>query len=99
MSSAQKVGFFVQRKMCSSCIYRRSSPLDLAKLEADVADPRMPGHFIKHRQCHHSNAKTPACCAGFWARHKDSFAAGQIAQRLGMVVKVSVDVLKRKEKA
>ena len=29
----------VQKRSCSTCIYRKDSPLDLAKLEADVADP------------------------------------------------------------
>ncbi len=27
-----------------------------------------------------------ACCRGFWNRHKNQFAAGQLAQRLGLVV-------------
>ena len=29
-----------------------------------------------------------ACCRGFWNRHKDEFAVGQVAQRLGLVVEV-----------
>lgn len=81
----------VQARACETCIYRRDSPLSLAKLEADVADPRMPGHFRGHRVCHHSR---DAVCRGFWNRHRDHFDLGQIAQRLGMVTFVHDDVLK-----
>ena len=83
-----KVGFKVQRRLCATCIYRPDSTLDLAKLEADVRDPHMG--FKGHRVCHHSK---DACCRGFWNAHKDAFAAGQIAQRLGLVVFVDDDVL------
>lgn len=82
--------FKVQRRMCTTCIYRKDSPLSLKKLEADVADKF--GGFRGHRICHHSK---DVCCRGFWQRHKDKFAAGQIAQRLGLVVFVEVDTLKR----
>jgi hypothetical protein len=81
----------VQKTQCSTCIYRPDSPLDLAKLEADVADGY--GGFKGHRVCHHSD---DACCAGFWARHKNEFQLGQIAQRLGMVEFVEDDTLKGK---
>jgi hypothetical protein len=30
-------------------------------------------------------------CAGFWAKHQDEFAAGQIAQRFGLVEEVDDD--------
>jgi hypothetical protein len=70
----------VQRRQCDTCIYRPDSPL---------ADPH--GGFKGHRICHHSH---DAVCAGFWARHKDAFALGQIAQRLGAVQRVDDDVLK-----
>jgi len=76
--------------MCATCIYRPGSPLDLAALEAAVADPHMPGYFSRHRICHHSD---DACCAGFWARHKDAFTLGQLAQRLGRVEFVDDDTL------
>lgn len=82
--------FEVQRKACSTCIYKKTSTLDIKKLEADVADDRMEGFFKGHRICHHSRS---ACCRGFWNRHKDSFTAGQIAQRLGLVRFVDHDVL------
>lgn len=72
--------FKVQSPACATCIYRPDSPLDIARLEAAIADPH--GGFTGHRVCHHSH---DACCAGFWARHRDKFALGQIAQRLGMV--------------
>ena len=78
--------FKVQRTMCSTCIYKPDCPLDLAKLEAAVADGY--GGFKAHRICHHSN---DACCAGFWAAHKDDFQLGQIAQRLDAVEFVSED--------
>lgn len=83
----------VQKTQCSTCIYRPDSPLDLAKLEADVADGY--GGFKGHRICHHSD---DACCAGFWARHKNEFQLGQIAQRLGVVKFVQDDTLKGKTK-
>ena len=83
----------VQKTQCSTCIYRPDSPLDLAKLEADVADGY--GGFKGHRICHHSD---DACCAGFWARHKNEFQLGQIAQRLGVVKFVQDDTLEGKTK-
>jgi len=83
----------VQKTQCSTCIYRPDSPLDLKKLEADVADGY--GGFKGHRVCHHSD---DACCAGFWARHKNEFQLGQIAQRLGVVEFVQDDTLKGKTK-
>jgi len=83
----------VQKTQCSTCIYRPDSPLDLAKLEADVADGY--GGFKGHRICHHSD---DACCAGFWARHKNEFQLGQIAQRFGVVEFVQDDTLKGKTK-
>jgi hypothetical protein len=82
--------FKVQSKPCSTCIYRKDSPLDLAKLEADIADPYVG--FKGHRICHHSN---DVCCRGFWNRHKDDFQTGQISQRLGWVEFVQVDTLER----
>jgi hypothetical protein len=91
---SERIGFRVQRRMCKTCIYRPACPLDIKKLEADVADRH--GGFSRHRQCHHTGRSNAACCRGFWDRHKDSFAGGQIAQRLGLVVFVDVDVLKGK---
>lgn len=82
-------GFEVQRRQCATCIYRPDSPLDLAKLEGEIADRF--GGFTGHRICHHSRT---ACCAGFWARHKNEFALGQVAQRLGMVRFVNHDTHK-----
>lgn len=78
----------VQKKSCKTCIYRKDSPLDLKNLEKQVADNY--GAFKGHRICHHSDT---ACCRGFWNRHKDKFALGQIAQRLGMVEYVEEDNL------
>ena len=49
----QARGFVVQKTMCSTCIYRKDSPLDLEHLEDQVRDKY--GGFEKHRQCHHSN--------------------------------------------
>lgn len=79
-------GFKVQKAQCKTCIYRRDSPLDLKRLEAQIADKY--GGFTGYRICHHSRS---ACCAGFWHRHKDKFALGQIAQRLGFVDFVKED--------
>lgn len=89
-----RVGFRVQAKQCATCIYRRDSALDIKQLEAQIADGH--GGFTKHRQCHHSDARYPVCCRGFWNRHRDEFPGGQIAQRLGMVLFVNVDTLKER---
>ena len=77
----------VAAKQCKTCIYRPNSPLILTKLEAEIADPRMPGFFKGHRICHHFEDADDddVCCRGFWDRHKDHFTLGQIAQRLGFV--------------
>ena len=75
--------FKVKRKACATCIYRKDSPLDIRKLENDVRDNY--GGFKGYRVCHLSTRGSGACCRGFWNRHKWKFAAGQIAQRLGLV--------------
>lgn len=80
------MSFEVQKKQCETCIYRKDSPLDLDKLEGEIADKY--GGFIGHRICHHSDN---VCCRGFWDRHKDEFPMGQVSQRLGLVVFVEVD--------
>jgi hypothetical protein len=80
------MSFRVQDRQCSTCIYRPDSPLDLADLESQIADPF--GGFTRHRLCHHADG---VCCRGFWNRHKDSFQAGQIAQRLNAVEFVNID--------
>ena len=85
----------VQARMCKTCIYRPDSTLDLARLEADVADPRFPGYFVGYRSCHHAPDRRRVCCRGFWDRHKDAFTLGQLAQRLERVVFVAVDRFKR----
>ena len=78
--------FNVQRKACATCIYRKDSTLDIKALEDQVRDAHIG--FKGHRVCHHSN---DACCRGFWNRHKNKFAVGQIAQRLGLVKFVDHD--------
>ena len=87
-ASSEAVGLRVQTKQCSTCIYKVASKQWLAELEAQIADPHMDGFFAGYRVCHHSNH---ACCRGFWNRHRDDFALGQIAQRFGMVVFVNDD--------
>ena len=85
----------VQRRQCETCIYRKDSPLNIKQLEAQIADPRMSGHFTGHRICHHSD---DAVCAGFWARHKNDFDAGQLAQRLGLVQLVDDDTIEEEQR-
>lgn len=85
--------FQVQYRMCDTCIYRKKSGFDVKALEAEIADPFMEGMFNGHRTCHHSDN---VCCHGFWQRHKDHFAVGQVAQRLAKVQLVHVDNLKEK---
>ena len=87
-------GFRVRAKQCATCIYRKDSPLDIRKLERDIADKYQPGFFKGHRVCHSSGRGTgieAMCCRGFWNRHKDKFAMGQIAQRLGWVIFIKGD--------
>jgi hypothetical protein len=72
--------FKVCDKPCATCIYRKDSPLDLTRLEGEIADPY--GGFKGWRICHHTD---DACCRGFWNRHKNRFQMGQVAQRLGLV--------------
>jgi hypothetical protein len=86
--------FLVQKKPCTTCIYRPGNPVGIAKLEAEIADPHMAGFFRGYRVCHHS--KGEVCCAGFWARHKNDFGLGQIAQRLQAGRFVMVDVRAKK---
>lgn len=83
--------FKVQLRSCSTCIYRKDSPLDLKDLESQVRDKY--GFFDGHRVCHHSK---DVCCRGFWNKHRDSFQAGQLAQRLNAVDFVDVDILEEK---
>lgn len=81
--------FKVQKRMCTTCIYRPDSPLDLAQLENACRDPYVG--FRGYRVCHHS---IDVCCRGFWEVHKDEFPLGQIAQRVGIVEFVEIDLLK-----
>lgn len=74
--------FTVCKRQCETCIYKPDTHFDVKTLEAQIADPRMAGHFKGWRVCHHS---TDVCCRGFWNRHKDDFDAGQLAQRLSLV--------------
>ena len=69
----------VAAKQCETCIYRADSPLDLKQLEAQVADPYMPGFFKGYRICHsfEKAADDDVCCRGFWDRHKDHFNLGR----------------------
>ncbi len=75
--------FQVMSRRCLTCIYRKDSTLDLAALEDQVRDPYVG--FKSYRVCHHQPRNGRACCRGFWDHHRDEFAAGQIAQRLGLV--------------
>lgn len=85
----------VQRRQCSTCIYKVSSPLDLNKFEGEIRDPKMHGFFIGFRACHH--ADDTVCCRGFWNKHRNHFQLGQISQRLGLVEFVSVDLLEERD--
>lgn len=82
----------VQRKTCATCIFTHSMWREgqLETLLDEIRDPRMAGFFTSFRVCHHSR---DAVCAGFWARHRDDFQAGQLAQRLNLVEFVHDDTL------
>lgn len=79
----------VQKVSCETCPYKPGSPLDPTELEAAVRQPDDPEYFTGFRVCHSSHT---ACCAGFWARHKDSFTLGQLAQRMNRVELVQHNV-------
>jgi hypothetical protein len=83
--------------MCASCIYKPDSPLDVKRLEAQIADRFMPGFFSGFRACHHATGRKAGgriVCRGFWNKHRDHFTGGQLAQRLNLVQFVDVDTLK-----
>lgn len=84
----------VQAKQCASCIYRPDSSLDVKALEAQIADPRMRGHFRGYRACHHADGGV--CCRGFWNQHKNHFDGGQLAQRLNLVTFVDIDTFEKR---
>lgn len=81
--------FNVQKKACSTCIYRKDTPLSIPILEAAISDGQ--GGFKGWRVCHHSSKGGGVCCRGFWNKHKDKFNLGRIAQRLKAVKFVHVD--------
>lgn len=80
-------GFEVMRRQCKTCIYRPSwLGTPVAVLEDQVREThRGATGFRGSRICHSQERDGKATCREFWNRHKDEFAAGQIAQRLGMV--------------
>lgn len=77
--------FPVQQTQCTTCIYKKQHRAMLPKLEAQIADPHLPGYFKGWRICHSTRRGKKSCCRGFWNRHKDHFTLGQLAQRLGLV--------------
>ena len=81
--------FPVMSRMCRTCIYRKGFGWNLEHLEGQVRDKHMG--FKGFRVCHSQKRGGKACCRGFWNRHKWAFAAGQIAQRLGLVAFVEPD--------
>jgi hypothetical protein len=90
----QPAGLKVQDKQCATCIYRPASGFDVKVLEAQIADPHLPGFFSGFRVCHHAGDRSQVCCRGFWNRHKDHFTLGQLAQRLTAVIFVHVNRFK-----
>jgi hypothetical protein len=79
--------FEVMARQCKTCIYRKSwAGTPIETLEDQVRDRYMG--FKGHRICHSQRRNGKACCRGFWNRHKDEFAAGQIAQRLKVITYV-----------
>ena len=75
----------IRAEQCETCIYRPNSSLrdNLPALEAEIADPRMPGHFARARACHSAGwPRTDVFCAGFVERHGDDSTPVQLARRL-----------------
>lgn len=81
--------FKVQKRMCSTCIYRPDTPLDLESLEDAVRDPY--GGFSGWRACHHANGDV--CCRGFYEAHGPDCNVIRVAGRLGVIQFVEVDTL------
>lgn len=77
--------FKVQAKICETCIYKGGLGWRLDELLNQIRDRRMLGFFSGYRECHHAKRGSGVCCRGFWNAHKDDFASGQVAQRLGLV--------------
>lgn len=78
--------FRVRATPCDTCIYSPGIPRrDQDRLEAEIADPHMPGRFASFRACHHHRDNDQVCCRGFWNRHRDKFQLGQLAQRLDLI--------------
>ena len=71
-----------------SVAVRRSAP-NVGSLADAVRDPL---GFRTHRIRHHPR---DVCCRGFWDKHKNDFTLGQIAQRLGRVEFVDIDVRRK----
>ena len=64
----------------------------LADLEAEAADPALPGHFARWRACHGTRYhEADVVCAGFYARRGADCTPIQLAERLGGIVKVEGD--------
>ena len=67
----------IRDRQCATCIYRPDSLLNLPALEAEIADPRMLGHFRGARACHSEGwPSTDVICAGFAERHGDDSFSG-----------------------
>ncbi len=78
--------FVVRETICSSCIYRKSSLLDLEKLESEVTDRY--GGIVGYRICHHHGEDRNGrgtCCRGFWNRHWNNYAPARVAKLFGLV--------------
>ena len=80
-----KPGFLVRSGQCPTCIYHPESPNRVKNLEDRLRDDN--GYLQGYRVCH-CERQANICCRGFWNRNKDRFTAGQVAQRLGLVVEV-----------
>lgn len=65
----------VQRRQCETCIYRDDSALNIKQLEAQIADPRMQGHFKGHRICHHTQTTLCALASGHATRTTSTLAS------------------------
>ena len=89
--AAVPTGLKVRATQCATCIYRPDSALapSLDALEAEAADPAMPGHFARWRACHTTRYDAAdVVCAGFYKRHRDRCTLLQLASRLGGIVEV-----------
>lgn len=82
--------FKVQKTHCDQCLFTPQRIVTRARAREIVADCLAKDTFFNCHKTQLEGSDEQVCCAGYWAKYKDQFNMGRIAQRLGAVVKVLV---------